>query len=414
VYATYLGGNRDDMGRAIAVDAGANAYVTGNTASTNFPTQNPIKGAFGGGSCSEIGCIGDAFVTKLGPTGTTLVYSTYLGGIGDDQGDGIAVGADGQAAVVGFTQSGNLPTKKPFQPSIADVRDGFVSMLSAAGTTFLYSTYLGGHETGFDLVESARAVALDAQGSAYVTGETTAPDFPVKNAFQDACVGCDTARSDAFVAKLQPTGRGLVYSTFLGGFTDEGNMGHEQGLGIAVGPANEAFVAGFTSSRDFPVTSGAFQETFGEGDEGVGGDGFVTRFSASGTTLRYSTYLGGQHNDVAQAIAVDGSGQAHVTGYTNSDDFPTKAPLQVELLGQYDAFVTTLNAKGSRLQDSTYLGGAHGDVIQVTFGTGIAVDAAHNAYVVGWTDTTDFPVRGGFQPSLRGEYDSFVTKILPA
>jgi hypothetical protein len=412
-YATYLGGNSDDMGLGIAVDAEGSAYVTGNTSSTNFPTQNAIQPAFGGGTCSETGCIGDAFVTKLGPTGTSPVYSTYLGGAGNDQGNGIAVGADGQAAVAGVTQSGNFPTRKAFQPSIAGVRDGFVSKLAAAGTSFQYSTYLGGHETGFDLVESARAVALDAQGSAYVTGETTAPDFPLRSPFQDVCVGCDTARSDAFVAKLQPTGRALVYSTYLGGFTDEGSMGHEQGLGIAVGPGNEAFVAGFTSSRDFPVTPGAFQGTFGEGDDGVGGDGFVTRFSAAGAALRYSTYLGGQHNDVAQAIAVDSGGQAHLTGYTNSDNFPTRAPLQADLLGQYDAFVSTLNAKVSRLLNSTYLGGAEGDVIQVSFGTGIAVDAARNAYVVGWTDTTDFPVQGAFQPNLRGEYDSFVTKILP-
>jgi hypothetical protein len=413
VYATYLGGNSDDMGRGIAVDPSGNAYVTGNTASANFPTQNPIQATFGGGTCSEIGCIGDAFVTKLGPTGTSLVYSTYLGGAGNDQGNGIAVGADGQAAVAGITQSGNFPTRKAFQPSIAGVRDGFVAKLAAAGSSFQYSTYLGGHETGFDLVESARAVALDAQGSAYVTGETTAPDFPLKNPFQGVCVGCDSARSDAFVAKLQPTGRALVYSTYLGGFTDEGSMGHEQGLGVAVGPGNEAFVAGFTSSRDFPVTPGAFQETFGEGDDGVGGDGFVTRFSAAGGTLRYSTYLGGQHNDVAQAVAVDSGGHAHVTGYTNSDDFPIRLPLQSELLGQYDAFVSTLNPKGSRLQDSTFLGGSQGDVIQVTFGTGIAVDASRNAYVVGWTDTTDFPVQNAFQPNLRGEYDSFVTKIAP-
>jgi len=415
IYSTYLGGNSDDMGRGIAVDASGNAYVTGNTASTNFPVQNAIQSSFGGGTCGETGCTGDAFITKLAADGTSLVYSTYLGGFADDQGNGVAVDSANRAYVVGFTHSPTFPTSNAFQPALAGVRDGFVSRLAASGASFGYSTFLGGNETGFDLREAANAVAVDSVGSAYVSGETTAQDFPIHDAFQPVCGGnCAGSRSDAFVTKFRPNGRALAYSTYLGGYTDEGSMGFEQGLGIAVNSQREAFVTGFTSSRDFPVATGAFQETFGGGDGGVGGDAFVTRFSAAGSTVRYSTYLGGRHDDTGLGIAVDGRGGAYVVGYTDSDNFPIRHPLQAQLRGDLDAFVTRLNEPGSGLTYSTYLGGRDGDVIAVTIGNGIALDAARSAYVAGWTNTTDFPIQGGFQESLQGEYDTFVTKILPS
>jgi hypothetical protein len=414
IYSTYLGGNSDDMGRGIAVDGNGNAYVTGNTASPNFPVKNAIQPTYHGGTCGETGCTGDAFLTKLSVTGSALVYSTYLGGAADDQGNGIAVDAAGRPHVVGFTISADFPTQNAFQPVLAGIRDAFVATLAVDGTSFAYSTFLGGEETGFDLREGANAVAVDALGSTYVTGETTAQDFPVRNAFQDHCASdCFGSRTDAFVTKFRPSGRRLVYSTYLGGFTDEGSMGHEQGLGIGVSAQGEAFVTGFTSSRNFPVTDGAFQETFAGGDEGVGGDAFVTRFSASGATVVYSTYLGGQHDDTGLALAVDGGGRAHVVGYTDSDDFPTRSPFQGQLLGDFDAFVTKLNASGTGLRYSTYLGGSQGDVIAFTVGTGVGLDAAKNAYVAGWTNTTDFPIQGGFQETLQGEYDTFVTKVVP-
>jgi hypothetical protein len=380
VYSTYLGGGGSDFGWGIAVDATGAAYVTGQTTSTNFPTfptASPLQGAFAGGS--------DAFVTKINPAGSALVYSTYLGGVSTDDGRSIAVDATGAAYVTGQTYSGNFPTLSPIQPDQLGL-DVFVTKIDPAGSAFVYSTHLGGAGD-----EYGRGIAVDATGAAYVTGLTSSGDFPTASPLQGAHAGS----FDVFVTKINPAGSARVYSTYLGG------AGIDDGLGIAVDTTGAAYVTGLTNSTNFPTTS-PLQGAFAGGY-----DAFVTKIHPSGSARIYSTYLGGIGDDGGLSIAVDASGAAYVTGYTNFTDFPTASPIQGVLAGDYDAFVTKIHPAGSPLVYSTYLGGAGYDR-----GTGIAVDATGAATVTGQTNSIVFPMASPIQGGLAGGYDAFVTKIL--
>jgi hypothetical protein len=382
-YATFLGGSDVDAAFGIAVDSAGSAYVIGRTFSTDFPTQGALQSANAGAPAGAP----NVFVAKLSPAGNALVYSTYLGGSGDDRGYGIAVDVLGNAYICGRTLSTNFPTQNPLQSSNSGDSDAFVAKLSAAGNSLVYSTYLGG-----GLTEYAFAIAVDGSGSAYVTGQTSSPDFPFKGTpgpFQKSLAG----GIDAFVSKLTPAGNALVYSTYLGGTGDD--IGH----GIAVDDSSNAYVTGETASTNFP-TQGPFQAA------NVGGvDAFVTKLSAAGDTLVYSTYLGGTGDDIGYAIAVSG-GSAYVTGNTSSTDFKTQGALQGANGGALDAFVTKLSAAGSSLVYSTYLGGSADET-----GFGIAVDAAGNATVGGQTLSTDFVTTNAYQASSGGGSDAFITKL---
>ena len=318
VYSTYLSGSGGkDVGIGIAVDGAGSAYVTGFTGSTNFPTQSAYQATFQGGTY-------DAFVTKLAPAGNALVYSTYLGGSGDDEGFGIAVDGAGSAYVTGWTNSTNFPTQSPYQASYqGGTYDAFVTKLTPAGNALVYSTYLGGND-----LDSGHGIALDGAGSAYVTGVTGSANFPTQSAYQATFQGGDY---DAFVTKLSSAGNALVYSTYLGG-----SGGKDVGIGIAVDGAGSAYVTGFTGSTNFPTQSG-YQAT-GQGNY----DAFVTKLAPAGNALIYSTYLGGSGYDAGLGIAVDGAGSAYVTGYTASTNFPTQSPYQATNRGIWDAFVTKL------------------------------------------------------------------------
>jgi hypothetical protein len=387
VYSTYLGGSGDDSGQGIAVDAAGNAYVTGYTTSTDFPTANALQAANGGGR--------DGFVAKLNAAGTALVYSTYLGGSGDEFGRGIVVDAAGNAYVTGDTSSTDFPTANPLQAGNGGgSTDAFVAKLNGAGTALVYSTYLGG--SGDD---SGQGIAVDAAGNTYVTGYTTSTDFPTANSLQPANAG----GYDAFVAKLNAAGTTLVYSTYLGGSHSD------FGTGIALDAAGNAYVTGYTASVDFPTVN-PFQATTGS-TYPFDVDAFVTKINASGQALVYSTYLGGNGLDEARAIAVDGAGNAYVTGYTDSADFPTVDPFQKGPVGGYDVFVTELNAPGTALVFSSYLGGSTGS----QFGNAIAVDSCGNAYVTGDTGACDFPIVNPFQgPSINPADYAFISKIVHA
>jgi hypothetical protein len=381
-YSTYLGGSGFESGIGIAVDSSGSAYVAGFTDSPNFPTQHPFQAALAGGF--------DAFVTKFSPAGNTLIYSTYLGGSGLDVGEGIAVDSMRAAYVTGFTNSPNFPTQNPFQAALAGGDDAFVTKLSPAGNSLVYSTYLGG--TGNDVAEG---IAIDSSGSAYIIGQTGSTNFPTQNPFQATLAGGE----DIFVTKFSPSGNALVYSTYLGG------SGLDSGVGITVDSSRSAYVTGLTNSLNFP-TQNPFQATFAGGPT----DAFVTKFSPAGNTLVYSTYLGGSDDDEGHAIAVDRSGSAYVTGQTFSPDFPTLNPFQVSLNGPEDAFVTKFSPSGNMLVYSTYLGGSSFDG-----GNGIAVDSAGSALVTGATSSTDFPTLDAFQPTYGGGFnDAFVTKLSPA
>jgi hypothetical protein len=463
-YSTFLGGSDMDYANGIAVDASGNAYVTGYTASVDFPVVNAAQSSPGGGSCSEDGtatpCF-DAFVSKLNSTGTALVYSTYLGGSDEDYGAGIAVDSRGDAYVAGYTYSTDFPVHNALQPNNAGGVDAFVAELSPDGASLVYSTYWGGslddvgtgiavdsngnaylsgytESSGFPVSSGAfqstygggahngfvvkfspggaqlgystllggsrddyiYAIAVDSAGDAYVTGSTNSTNFPTLNAFQPnfsggQCGGNTFPCFDAFAAKLNPAGSALLFSTYLGG------TGSDYGKAIALDRSANAYITGYTTSKNFPTTSGAFEQAFGGAY-----DVFVTKLNSSGSTLGYSTYLGGSGTQVAYGIAVDSNGSAYTTGYNYGGNFPTANPVQAQNAGYYDAFVSVLDPTGSFLIFSTYLGGTQDD-----FGSGIALDPSGNVYVAGATFSTDFPTTpGSFEPSyMGGPYDAFVT-----
>ena len=340
IYSTYLGGSDLDVGKDIAVDSAGNAYLTGYTVSTNFPTANAFQGTFGGPDSFGFG---DAFVAKLNSAGSALVYSTYLGGNGDDSGRAIATDSGGNVYIIGGAGSSSFPTTvNAFQSTYGGGGDAFVTKLNAAGSALLYSTFLGG--SGREGSQNDH-LAIDSAGNAYVTGSTRSTNFPTANAFQSTLAG----ESDIFVAKLNATGSGLVYSTYLGGSKTD------SGQGIAVDSAGNAYVTGDTSSADFP-TANAFQNTFSGGFPV--GDAFVTKFTATGA-LTYSSYLGGNEYDTGYGIAVDAAGDAYVTGITLSRCFPTTAgAFDTSSDNVFTGFITkisetapaaTLNACPSRL-----------------------------------------------------------------
>ena len=381
IYSTYLGGSGNDWGDGITVDGAGSAYITGYTTSTNFPTQSAYQATLQGGRQN-------VFVTKLSPAGNALVYSTYLGGNGNDYGQGIAVDWAGSAYVTGYTSSTNFPTQSPYQPTLRGSQNAFVTKLTPAGSALAYSTYLGG--SSWDL---GYGIAVDGAGSAYVTGRAASTNFPTQSAYQATYQGL----SDAFVTKLTPAGNALVYSTYLGG------SDADEGYGIAVDGAGSAYVTGGTCSANFPTQS-PYQAT--NQTIGFAGNAFVTKLTPAGNALSYSTYLGGSAYDVGRGIAVDGSGSAYVTGFAQSTNFPTQSAYQATNQGGQDALVTKLSPAGNTLIYSTYLGGSGYDQSNA-----IAVDGAGSAYVTGYTESTNFPTQSPYQATLQAGQSAFVTKL---
>jgi hypothetical protein len=381
-YATYLGGTAEDDGYGIAFDSSGNAYVTGQTASTNFPVAGGVAPNTNAGGF-------DVFVTKLGSSGSSLIYSTYVGGSGNDSGNALAVNAAGDVFVAGGTSSSDFPTTAAaFQKDLAGSLNTFVVELNSGGTALTYSTYLGG--TGSDV---AGGIAIDATG-AYIVGSTTSTDFPTLNPFQSSLAGS----SNGFVTKLNTTGSALLYSTYLGGGTGD------VASAVAVS-SGAAYVTGATQNVSFPVTSGAFQKTCGSCSGGLD-DAFVTVFDTAGTGLIYSTFLGGAGIDEGLGIAVDAAGGAYVTGMTQSTDFPVQLAWQKTLGGTQNAFLSQLNPAGSALVYSTYFGGS-----QTDWGTSVALDQNLNAYLTGQTSSTNFPVVNPTQSTIGGGNDAFVSEL---
>jgi hypothetical protein len=426
-------GNGGDGATAIAVDATGNAYVAGFTSSSDFPTVAPLQAT----NHAAVNQGSNAFLVKLNAAGNALVYSTYLGGSGiqgalttGDSAAAIAVDEAGDAYVTGVTMSRDFPTENPFQASNeepADTPTGFVAKLNSAGSALVYSSYLGGSgrnsntPLGSPFGDCANAIAVDTQGNAYIAGETSSVDFPIAAAFQSTNRALGLPQSGgaetAFVAKLNASGSALTYSTYLGGSTDD------TALAVAVDASGDAYVAGYTWSSDFP-TANALQPQNATG--GHGANAFVTKFNPAGNALVYSTYLGGSTDDQANAVALDGAGNAYIAGSTYSSDFPVVDPLQATnhaaSHGANNAFISVLDSAGSTLEFSTYLGGtgAEGFIScpantnpcpQVYNGDGavaIAVDGLGNLYATGVAYSTDFPTVSAFQTKPTA---MFVTKI---
>ncbi|MBC7798216.1 MAG: SBBP repeat-containing protein, partial [Pyrinomonadaceae bacterium] len=393
-YSTYLGGSGFDDSRLIVMDAGGNAYVAGHTfnAASQFPTTS--------GVFSTANNDNDVFITKLNSSGTALIYSTFLGGTGDDFGLGLAVDARGNAFVSGtsFEQSGvAFPTTNgAYQRLSNGASDGFVTKLNATGSSLIYSTMLGTttNEYGY-------GVAIDSAGAAYFVGSTESSAFPTTlGAVQFTSGGS----GDVFITKFSADGAGLTYSTYLGGTSSD------EAFAVALDSSNAVYVTGQTFSSNFPVSLLAFDRTYNANSFH---DAFVTKINPTGAVMLYSTFLGGANTDEARGIAVDSANNAYVVGRTLSNDFPaTTGAFDASFNGNFDGFITKLDSNGMNLLYSTFIGGNGSD-----FAEGIALDSSNNAFVTGSTflsNTVNFPVTtGSYDVSHNGSNDVFALKMNP-
>ncbi|MDW8301372.1 MAG: SBBP repeat-containing protein [Bacteroidia bacterium] len=389
VYSTYIGGSNWEQGYSIAVDGSGCAYITGYTNSTNYDiTPGAFQTTFGGTF--------DVFVTKLNPSGNGLVYSTYIGGSSDDWGRSIAVDGSGNAYITGYTQSTNYDVTPGAFQTIHDggLYDIFVTKLNSTGTGLSYSTYIGGRED-----DIAYSIAIDSGNNAYITGYTASNNYDVTpGAFQTTNEGI----YDVFVTKINSSGTGLDYSTYLGGIL------FDYGYGIDVDNMGCAYITGCTKSSDYDVTVEAFQVVYGGGDYDV----FVTKLNSTGSTLVYSTYIGGNNADYGMDIAVDDTNDCvYVAGITYSSDYDvTTSAFQTTIQGLSDAFVTKLNLSVNGLDYSTYIGGSNDDGASA-----VAIDASGHAYIVGTTQSFDYDITtGAFQTTHAANDDVFVTQLNPS
>lgn len=379
IYSTFFGGAGADIAGSISVDTSGNMYIMGSTDSPDFPVLNPWQSTYHG--------VADVFIVKLAPDGNSMAFSTYFGGNDVDVPSQIINDDVGNVYFAGVTRSCDFPLHNPLQNICPGNEDAFVSKLSATGQNLLFSTYLGG--SNYDAVNS---LTIDDQHNVYVTGETRSSDFPLVNPLQNARSGI----SDALVSKISADGQTLVYSTFLGGNTSE------TAYNLAVLNNGAVVVTGITASNDFPIVNPLQNTHHGNNDM------FVSQLNTLGNSLVYSTYLGGSDTDAGMDVVVDDEGNIYLTGTTYSMDFPVVNAVQPTSGGYQDTVVAKLNAAGSALVFSTYVGGESSEFV-----SSVAVDEANNVYVAGETWSTAFPTTpGAWQENYAGGGDGFVTKIL--
>lgn len=388
-YATFLGGSGTDRAWSLSVDPDGNTYVTGETDSVSFPAD-PGGGAFPGYS-GTLSIGGDCYVAKIKADGSGLEFFTYLGGKDYDGGLGLALGPDRSVYVTGFTASPDFPvtdgvlqgvnrsTVEPFTGIFQ--LDGFVARLAADGASLVYSTYLGGENEDLGI-----GIAVDAGGNAFVTGETSSADFPVRNPLMAPAGG-----KDLFVSKVNPAGTELVFSTTLGGSFDD------SGQGVAVDGGGNTYVGGLSLSADFPVQS-PVQPDWQGGYEGV-----LLKLAPPGDRLVYSTYLGGSADDQVFRVALAEDRSLIVTGRTSSADFPAVRAVQPEFGGFWDAFLARLNPAGDGYVFATFLGGSVSEA-----GWGVAVDGNRGIFIAGSSNSTDLPVKNPLQEEITGLENALV------
>ncbi len=375
VYSTYLGGSGRDLTVGLTVDSTGAAYVIG-VAREGFPAVNTLH---------EYQGAGDAFIVKVDPSGTSLVYSTYLGGTDFDRARGIAADSDGNAYVTGTTRSHDFPLKKAFQRKNFGNGDNFLTKINPTGSALVFSTLFGGSGA-----EEGTEVALDARGNIYVTGDTSSKDFPKKKAFQKKIAG----GNDAFLTKFDKKGKKLLYSTYLGGTKTE------ESRGLDVDMWGNVYVIGGTNSPDFPITNALYGTHAGDFDI------FLTKFKPNGKKLHFSTYLGGPQADTGQVVIVDLDNTVYIRGYTESKKFPTKDATMKKYQGKGDAVLAQIAENGQSLIFSTFFGGSEWDMT-----LGLALDYMGGIYLAGGTNSPDIPTKNAYQKNYKGSGDIFLTKF---
>lgn len=375
-FSSFLGGSGDEYYISSDSDAAGNIYVAGTTDSRDFVLVNPLDDAFEGHSP-------EGFLTKISPNGT-IIYSTFIGGAGYDDVKDIFVDDAGFVYLTGGTDSADFPTVNAADDTLNE-GDCFVCKINQAGDAFIYSTFIGGSSG-----ESGNAIWVNENGEAYVVGETSSTNFPTRNPFDSTLGGY----IDGFVSKLSSTGNKLLYSTLVGGGQEE------EVADITVDAEGAMYVTGTTWSMDFP--------TVNANDEMKGGayDCFVLKINPSGTTLNYSTYLGGDDVEFAQAIGVDSLGRAYVLGHTTSFDFPTRRPLQRSYSGGVDGFLTVFNPEGSSLNYSTFFGNSGSEWPQ-----DMVVNGIGSVYVCGSSNSLSAMIRNSYDSSFNGGADAFVFRM---
>ncbi len=372
VYSTYLGGSGSDVGYAIAVDAGGDAYIAGMSTSTDYPVVNAYQSSYSGSYYNGV-------VSKLSADGSTLDFSTYVhGGNGYTELDGIAVNGSGNAYVAGYTSATNFPTVNPIQSSNPGGDDAVLFELSTSGSSLAYSTYLGGVNTD---VTGINCLAIDAQGDAYLAVTTDSSGLATAGAAQTSY---GAGANDDLVYKVNSAGSAIDWATYIGG------NGDDESEGIALDGHDNVFLAGFSSSTNFPTVNAIY------GSKSGGYDGTLTEIAADGASFVYSTYIGGSSDDLLVGVAVDAEGDAYFGGYSESSNFPMVDATQGSYPGgSYDGVYGEVGpADGSSapqllvssyLGGTSYSGGSNGTVVY-----GIALDRSFDLYLTGLTSASNF------------------------
>lgn len=378
-FATYLGGGATDEGRGIAVDALGRVHVAGLTRSRDFPTARAVQTALAGAQ--------DAFAVVLGPSGGAFLLGTYYGGSGDETGHAVAATGAGATVLVGETSSRDLPLAAPIQATAGGGLDAFVARLAPGGDALEQATYLGG-----SLDDTARAVALGADGGLVIAGSGASTDFP---GLARGALGAAQRGQDAFVARFAADGASVAYASLLGGTMDD------VANGVAVDAEGRPVIVGVTASADFPV-AGAWQASAGGGD-----DGFIARLTADGASIQLATYVGGSGDDALDGIAIAGD-TVFVAGHSASDGFPAGAA-RFGPGGGLDALAMRLDPAEEALAPawSARFGGTDNEAAH-----GVGVDGAGGATIAGYTRSDDLPAPGGAQAAFGGgNFDAFVARL---